>query len=165
MAQTSFQLYSDKWAVGQIADNSLNQIDSFISSTIIPFGGVVTRTVTNNVVSQNKVSWVPTTLPTAGSVIGIAIRREMEVTGQYEIGHQVDVLRFGRIIVIVPEDSNVKVNDLAYTYSDGAINNNANNGRLIGRFLSDAKVETMFIAGELKSVKLAELQVDLLENK
>jgi len=165
MAQTSFQLYSDKWAVGQIADNSLNQIDSFIASTKIPFGGVVTRTITNNVISQNKISWVSTALPAAGSVIGIAIRREMEVTGQYEIGHQVDVLRLGRIIVIVPEDSNAKVNDSAYTYADGAINNNSDNGRLIGRFLSDAKAETMLIDGVSKSVKLAELQVNLLENK
>lgn len=163
MTQTSFQLYSDKWAVGQIADNSINQIDSFIASTIIHFGSAVMRTVVDNVKSEKKVSAFSGT--TAGTCIGFAVRREMELTGQYEIGDQIDVLRIGRIITIVKDSFNIKADDLAYLYADGAIGNTTNDAHiLIGRFITNHKIENININGVLTPSKLVELQIDMLTN-
>ena len=163
MAQTSFQLYSDKWAVGQIADNSINQIDSFVANTVIPFGAPVMRSTISNALSEHRVD-ISTSI-TAGTCLGFAIRREMEVTGQYQIGDQIDVLRVGRIVVVLhTELASVKVNDLAYIYADSGIGNTAQNGLLVGRFVSNSRSETVNINGAPTVVNLAELQIDMLTN-
>ena len=161
MAQTRFQLYSDKWAVGQIADNSLNQIDSFSAGTVIPFGSAVMRTTVNNNLSEKKVSAFSGT--TAGTCIGFAIRREMAFTGQYEINSQVDVLRVGRIIVIthVP----VTIDQVACLFTDGAIGIATQDQSIpVGKFVNNSKQETINVNGVITTVNLAELQIDILEN-
>ncbi len=160
MAQTNFQLYSDRFALGQIADNSLNQIDSFIASTVIPFGAPVMRVAG----SETKVAY-PLTAVTQGICVGFAIRREMEVTGQYEIGHQIDVLRLGRIVVQITTGQVATVDQKAYAYTIvSTIGSDPTNGLLVGRFTSNSIVQNISLNGVMTDVTLAELQITMLTN-
>ena len=160
MSQTSFKLYSDRFAVGQIADNSVKQIDSFISSTVISFGAPVSRTVVNNVISETNISLLSSI--TAGSCMGFAIRNNRQVTGQYEISKQVDVLRFGRIIVVTKEV--VTVDQVAYVYADATIGKTQANGLAVGNFVTNSIVQNIEVNGVITPLNLAELQIQLLKN-
>lgn len=142
--QTSYKLLSDRFAVGQITDGSIRQIDGQLAAeNVIQFGQPVRRGTDK----ENQVKVLDGI--TAGLCIGFAVRNEERVTGQYEIYSQVDVIRFGRIAVIVKEA--VLVDDDAYVYADATIGKTTASGLKIGKFTTAAA-----LGG------LAELQLQLL---
>ena len=112
--QTSYKLLSDRFAVGQITDGSIRQVDGQLAAeNVIQFG----QPVRKGTDKENQVKVLDGI--TAGLCIGFAVRSEERITGQYEIYSQVDVIRFGRIAVIVKEA--VLVDDDAYVYADATI--------------------------------------------
>lgn len=142
--QTIFKQYSDRYVVGQITDTTNRTIDgNFAAETVIDFGKPVMRGTDK----ENQVKILSSVV--AGSCLGFAVRNEERVTGQYEIYSQVDVLRQGRIAVIVKEA--VAVDDPAYVYADATIGKTATSGLQVGKFNTAAA-----LGG------IAELQFNLL---
>jgi hypothetical protein len=142
--QTTYKLYSDRFAVGQITDTINRTIDgNFAAETVIDFGKPVKRGTDK----ENQVKILDGI--TAGLCIGFAVRNDERATGQYEINSQVDVLRQGRIAVTVKE--NVTVDADAYVYADATIGVTTASGLKIGKFNTAAS-----LGG------LAELQINLL---
>ncbi len=125
--QNTYSIYSTPLVVGQLTDKSLKQIDGFTAETIIQFGQPVKFGT-----KQHQVKVLDAI--TAGICCGFAVRNEERTTGQYEISSQVDVIRLGRIAIVVKEA--VAALDDAYVYADATIGKTTNNGLKIGKFLT-----------------------------
>lgn len=128
--QTDFNMYSKPFILGQRADCSLNQIDSYAAEIDIKFGTAVMRGT-----NRDK-----QTIPSDGKeFLGIALREELYTTGLYEAKRMVSVLTKGRVVVKVAEA--VVAGDKAYLHADGSFSKTRGIGEAkgleIGVFVSN----------------------------
>lgn len=111
--QTDFNMYSEPFIIGQRADCSLHQIDSYAAETDIEFGTAVMR----GTKSDKQV------IPSDGKeFLGIALRNDQNTTKLYNAKNIVSVLTKGRVVVMVTEA--VLAGDKAYLHTDGTFNKN-----------------------------------------
>jgi hypothetical protein len=129
--QTDFNMYSRPFIVGQRADCSLNQIDSFTAEADIKFGSAVKR-------GTNKDKQA---LPSDGKeFLGIALRDDLATSGLYKPKTMVSVMTKGRVAVIAAEA--VVAGDKAYLQTDGTFNKTkGEKGLEIGTFVSTQESE------------------------
>lgn len=129
--QTDFNMYSKPFIVGQRADCSLNQIDSFVAEADIKFGSAVKR-------GTNKDKQA---LPSDGAeFLGIALRDDLATSGLYKAKTIVSVMTKGRVAVMTTEA--VVAGDKAYLQTDGSFNKTkGENGLEIGTFASTQELE------------------------
>lgn len=108
--------------VGQVSDNCLNEINSFIANEAIGFGAAVVRDVTSNATLKNiKNMSGAVSASAAGLWVGIALRNDIPQVGSvvqsnanagtpvvdtwmnndtYPIGAIVPVMRYGRVEIL-----------------------------------------------------------------
>jgi hypothetical protein len=129
--QTEFKTYSVPFIIGQIADSSLNQIDSYASEADIKFGTAVRR-------GTNKDKQV---LPSDGKeFLGIALRDDIQRKDFYAAKSMVSVMTKGRVVVKVAEA--VVAGDKAYLHANGTFSKTAGEeGLEIGIFASTQESE------------------------
>ncbi len=132
MAQYDFNY--DVAQVGQIADCSLRNIDSYAAEAIIEFGVALKR---GTIPSKQVLTWADAiTVP----VVGIAVfERRAEhpypyvANVNYQIDDAVSVMTTGRVYVTTA--LNVIAGQLAYvTATTGAFTNVATSNLLVGKF-------------------------------
>lgn len=141
--QTDFKTYSTPMIIGQVADSSLNQIDSFAAEADIEFGTAVQR-------GTNKETQV---LPSDGKeFLGIALRNDLCVNGLYKSNSMVSILTKGRVVVKVAEA--VVAGDTAYLQADGTFNKTegeeGSEGLVVGIFASTQESENNLAILEIK---------------
>lgn len=127
--QTDFNTYSTPMIIGQRADCSLSQIDSYAAEADIEFGTAIRR-------GTDKARQV---LPSNGrEFLGIALRNDLCADGLYKAKTMVSVLTKGRVVVKVTQV--VVAGDKAYLHADGtfngAIGDGENKGLEVGIFAS-----------------------------
>ena len=127
MQTEDFLTYSVPRLIGQVADTSLAQIDSYVAENAIGFGEAVKRG-TDSAKQVKK-------LDNITDFLGIAVRNERQTTGDYPANNMVSVLTFGRVVVKTGEA--VVAGDKAYIHADGTFNKTAADGALIGIFMSN----------------------------
>lgn len=132
--QTDFNTYSTPMIIGQRADCSLNQIDSFAAEAEIAFGTAIRR-------GTDKAKQV---LPSDGKeFLGIALRDDLCTAGLYKAKTMVSVLTKGRVAVKVTEA--VVAGDKAYLHANGTFNKTEgegdNKGLEIGIFAGTQALE------------------------
>lgn len=119
--QTDFNMYSKPFVIGQRADCSLNQIDSFAAEADIKFGTAVRR-------GTKKDKQV---LPSDGKeFLGIALRDDIQRKNFYSAKNMVSVMTKGRVVVKVAEA--VIAGDKAYLQADGTFTKIKGEGKTIG---------------------------------
>jgi len=127
MQTEDFLTYSIPRLIGQNADTSLSQIDSYVAENSIEFGEAVKRgTDTSKQVKK---------LDNITDFLGIAVRNERRTEGNYPKNTMVSVMSFGRVVVHTTEA--VVAGDLAYVHADGTFNKTATDGLLIGTFMNN----------------------------
>ena len=141
--QTEYKTYSTPMIIGQIADSSLNQIDSYAAEEDIPFGTAVMRgTDRQKQVLQSE----------GKEFLGIALRDDIQRDGCYPAKFMVSVMTKGRVAVIASEP--VVAGDIAYLHSDGTFNKTKKvgeqNGLAIGIFASSQNSENELVILEIK---------------
>ena len=114
--QKDFNMYSKQFLIGQRADTSLCQIDSYAAESNIQFGSAVKR-------GTNKDKQC---LPLGDSTefLGIALRDDIQRVGWLKEKSMISVMTKGR--VVVRTTAAVVAGDTAYVQADGSINNNSN---------------------------------------
>lgn len=137
MQTEDFLTYSVPRLIGQVADTSLQQIDSYVAADTIAFGAPVIR-----VLDKEKYIKHLDLLTEPGSFLGIAVRNEMQTSGEYLENDMVSVLTFGRVVVTV--NASVEAGDKAYLHDGGIINGDGTSGIQIGTFIN-----TQLIPNEL----------------
>ena len=136
--QTDFSMYSEPFVIGQRADCSLNQIDSYVAEANIEFGTAVKRGTTKD----------KQVLPSDGKeFLGIALRNDLCAAGLYKAKAMVSVLTKGRVAVMVTEA--VVAGDKAYVHADGTFNKTAEDGLEIGTFASTQESENNLVILEI----------------
>ena len=123
-------LDSGALTLGQVADNSVNQIDGFMAEESIPFGAPVQRGTIAGIPApaKNAAASKPSSAPlvkkltTGGTYIGVAIRDNNQPIGSvlasvgdeasmsdvtiafesYPKGAGVSVMRLGRVAIMIP---------------------------------------------------------------
>jgi len=111
--QKDFKMYAEPFLIGQRADTSLCQIDSYAAEANIDFGTAVKRGT-----SKDKQC-----LPLGASTefLGIALRDDLQRVGFLKTKSMISVLTKGRVVVKTTEA--VVAGDIAYVHKDGSINN------------------------------------------
>lgn len=110
MQTEDFLTYSIPRLIGQNADTSLAQIDSYVAENAIEFGAAVERGTDGS--KQVKA------LSANAKFFGIAVRNEMRTEGNYPANTMVSVMTFGRIVV--PAGVAVVAGDKATILDDGS---------------------------------------------
>lgn len=138
--QTDFKTYSTAMLIGQIADSSLNQIDSYAAEATILFGTAVKR-------GTKKDKQV---LPNDGitEFLGIALRDDICRSASYPKGSMVSVMTKGRVVVRTTEA--VVAGEAAYVHADGTFNKTATDGLEIGIFASTQALDNELVILEIK---------------
>lgn len=142
--QTDFKTYSEPVALGQIADSSLCQIDSYAAESDIKFGEVVKRGANpdKQVLPCDNIT----------EFLGVAIRNDICRRDHYVVKEIVSVMTKGRVVVITTEA--VKAGDIAYFHADGKINkkkaNGNQEGKEIGVFTSSQSSPNQLVTLEIK---------------
>jgi hypothetical protein len=111
--QKDFNMYSKQFLIGQRADTSLCQIDSYAAESNIQFGTAVKRGTTKD----------KQCLPLGDSrkFLGIALRDDLQRVGFLKEESMISVMTKGR--VVVRTTAAVIAGDTAYVHADGSINN------------------------------------------
>lgn len=135
MQTQEFLTYSQPYLVGQVADTSLRQIDSFIAEGTVEFGTPVIRGTDKT--CQVKQSNSKT------EFLGIAVRDVIQTSGNYPNKKMVAVLTKGRIVIKVKEE--VEAGGEAYVYADNTIGKTKAEGLKIGTFLNNAGKDGLVI--------------------
>ena len=125
--QEEFLTYSVPRLIGQVADTSLKQIDSYVAENEIGFGEAVKRG-TDTAKQVKK-------LDNITNFLGIAVRDEKQTEGKYIPNTMVSVMTLGRVVVKTTEP--VVAGDKAYVHADGTINKTDASGLLIGMFMNN----------------------------
>ena len=138
--QKDFKTYSIPTIIGQVADSSLNQIDSYVAEDDIKFGSVVKRGT-----KKDKQA-----LPNDGikEFLGIAVRNDLSREGLYRAKDMVSVMTRGRVAVLTAEA--VVAGDKAYFHADGTINKTQKDGIAIGSFASTQESGNQLVILEIK---------------
>lgn len=132
--QTDFEIYSKPFIIGQHADCSLTQIDSYAAEAEIKFGTAVMR-------GTDKEKQV---LPSNGKeFLGIALRDNIQRNDFYSAKSMVSVMTKGRIVIKTTEA--VIAGDKAYVHADGTFNKTATDGLETGIFFSAAAENNLVI--------------------
>lgn len=119
--QTDFKTYSTPIILGQVADSSLNQIDSYAAEADIEFGTAIKR-------GTDKEKQVLTS--DGKEFLGIALRNDLLAAGLYKAKAMVSVLTKGRVAVKVTEA--VVAGDKAYLQANGTFNKTQGEGEGAG---------------------------------
>lgn len=138
--QTDFKTYSTSMIIGQIADSSLNQIDSYAAETPIKFATAVKR--------GTKKSKQCLPLDGIESFLGIALRNDICRSDFYPKQSMVSVMTKGRVVVNTSEA--VIAGDKAYVHADGTFNKTSEDGLEIGIFVSSQESENKLVILELR---------------
>ena len=138
--QTEFSTYSKAMILGQIADTSINQIDSYAAEAPIVFGIAVKRG------TDKQKQILP--LDNIEEFLGLAIRDDLCRDTSYPIGRVVSVLTRGRVVVKTSEAA--IAGDKAYVHADGKFNKTADDGLEIGVFTSTQSEADNLIILEIK---------------
>ena len=114
--QKDFNMYSKQFLIGQRADTSLCQIDSYVAESNIQFGSAVKR-------GTNKDKQC---LPLGDSTefLGIALRDDIQRVGWLKENSMISITTKGRVVVRTA--AAVVAGDTAYVHADGSINNISN---------------------------------------
>jgi hypothetical protein len=128
MQTQDFLTYSIPRLIGQHADTSLTQIDSYVAENVIGFGMPVIRGADPS--KQVKPSGTEYT-----KTFGIAIRNDLRPEGEYPADTMVSVITFGRVVVRVNEA--VKAGDKAYVHANNVFSKTAAAGHQVGLFASN----------------------------
>lgn len=141
--QTDFKTYSTPFILGQVADSSLKQIDSYAAEADIKFGAAVMR-------GTNKDSQVM--LSNGKEFLGIALRDDIQQRAFYPAKAMVSVMTKGRVVVRATEA--VIAGDIAYLHPDGTFNKTeGEEGQeclAIGIFASSIEVKDNLVILEIK---------------
>lgn len=138
--QTDYNMYSKPFLIGQRADSSLCQIDSYAAEANINFGAAVKRGT-----SKDKQC-----LPLDGitGFLGIALRDDLQRAGFLKTKSMVSVMTKGRVVVQTTEA--VIAGDKAYVHADGTFNKTAKDGLEIGVFASTQASENELVILEIR---------------
>jgi hypothetical protein len=136
MQTEDFLTYSVPRLIGQVADTSLTQIDSYVAESTIEFGNAVMKDTSPipNAVRNYTFN---------NTFLGVAIRNERQTTGNYPAKSMVSVLTFGRVVIKTP--SAVFINYAAYAHNNGVIDGIATSGRVIGYFLTAGGIDDLVV--------------------
>lgn len=135
MITQEFLTYSKPYLIGQVADTSLSQIDSYASEGTIEFGTPVVRGTDKE--KQVKKS------DTKTDFLGIAVRNDTQSSGLYPDKTMVSVMTQGRVVVKVKEDA--EAGSDAYVYADASIGATKAEGLKIGTFFNSATKDNLII--------------------
>lgn len=138
--QTDFKTYMNPSIIGQIADTSLRQIDSYAAEATIQFGTAVKRG------TKKDKQCLP--LNSITEFLGIALRNDLCTGGNYPVGAVVSVMTKGRVVVKTTEA--VVAGEAAYVHADGTFNKTAENGLEIGIFASTQALDNELVILEIK---------------
>jgi len=134
--QEEFLTYSVPKLIGQVADTSLAQIDSYVAEEdTIEFGAPVMRGTDSSKQVKN--------LDNKDKFLGIAVRNDARYEGHYPANTMVSVMTFGRVVVTTT--TAVVAGDIAYAHATGKINKTATDGTAIGVFASNASANGLVI--------------------
>lgn len=139
--QEEFLTYSVPKLIGQVADTSLAQIDSYVSELDllndenIEFGAPVMRGTDSSKQVKN--------LDNKDKFLGIAVRNDARYEGHYPANTMVSVMTFGRVVVTTT--TAVVAGDVAYVHATGKINKTATDGTAIGVFASNTSANELAI--------------------
>lgn len=135
MQTEDFLTYSKPYLIGQVADTSSRQIDSYAAEGEIEFGDPVIRGTDKS--SQVKKSNSKT------EFLGVAVRNDTLSAGLYREKVMVSVMTRGRIVVKVKEDA--EAGSDAYVYADATIGVTKTDGLKIGTFFNSAAKDSLII--------------------
>jgi len=138
--QTDYNMYSTPFVIGQRADSSLSQIDSYAAEANIKFGTAVKRGT-----NKDK-QCLP--LDSITEFLGIALRNDLQRAGLIKEKSMVSVMTKGRVVVRTTEA--VTAGDKAYVHADGTFNKDDEDGLEIGVFQSNQESENELVILEIK---------------
>jgi hypothetical protein len=138
--QKDFNLYSTPLLIGQRADTSLSQIDSYGAEADIKFGAAVKRG------TKKDRQCLP--LDDADDFLGIALRDDLQRTNLLKSASMISVMTKGRVVVQTSEA--VVAGDKAYVHAGGVINKSKEDGLEIGVFMSSQAEDNKLVILEVK---------------
>lgn len=138
MQTQDFLTYSVGKLIGQVAETSLSQIDSYVAEDAIEFGAAVKR-------GTDKAKQI-LALTGATGFLGIAVRNEARYEGNYPADTMASVMTVGRVVVQVgnTQTAAIVAGDPAKLHTDGTFIKGTGTGD-IGTFLSPAAKNELVI--------------------